>query len=279
MRRWGAKAAILALVTLVVLYPKPWLLATWFSRIGDLVHALDPAHPGLAPLEERVRASLSAKAPPEEVLRLVQQTVHERIPYGWDWDVWGVAEYLPTVDEALRMGREDCDGRAVVAASLLRRMGYDAWLVSDVLHMWVETPQGETMNPTGGDKTLVGRRQGTEAAGTQWNVTLGFAQNLARAASFGIAVFPLARELIILVTICLLALQPHSSLLRRLLGCALLGLALSLIRDAGRAAAMAGEFFDVAKAIAGFGLAIVGWLTLVIRGAGPPPRSAATLSE
>lgn len=268
--RWPLKLAVFTVVTAVVLYPKVWLLPVWLDRLGNMNSVLDPEDPRLATLEEQVRERLPAGAPASEALEAVQQTVYDHIPYAWDWDVWGVVEYLPTVAEVFEQGREDCDGRAVVAASLLRRMGHQAWLVSDLLHVWVETPYGELMSPTGGEKTLVGTQ-----TGTQTTVSPRLVRNLARGFSYGVAVFPLTRELIILTTLCVLTMQPWSSRWRRVAGCLLLWIALDTLRGAGQQAALAGQTRDIATTWVGVGLALAGWVVLAVRAGTPRPRSVA----
>jgi hypothetical protein len=181
-----------------------------------------------------------------------------------------VAEYLPTVAEVFEQGREDCDGRAVVAASLLRRMGYDAWLVSDLLHVWVETPEGETMSPTGGEKTFVGTD-----AGTQATVSMRILQNAGRGLVYGIAVFPLMRESIILALLCALTMQPWSSPWRRVAGCLLLWLALDTLRGSGQQATIPGHTRAIVSTWLGVLVAVVGWMVLAIRVGGPRVRSDA----
>ena len=183
-------------------------------------------------------------------------------------DVWGVVDYLPNTEEVLRAGREDCDGRAVVAASLLRRMGHEAWLASDLQHVWVVTPKGETMSPGKGEKTI---QAGPD--GTRLRMTTKMLGNLNRGITFGISVFPLTRQLIILAALCGLTMQPRSSVLRRCIGCLLMLAALAVLHDVGRTSA--GQ--EGAMVWVGWGLAAAGWLTLVIRAGGR--RSSATRSE
>ncbi len=272
--RCPLKVAVFLLVTALVLYPKLWLLPTAFARYRDMNSVLDSTHPQLVALQERVRDRLPPDAPMKETLQAVQQAVCERIPYAWDWEVWGVCEYLPTVDEVFEQGREDCDGRAVVAASLLKRMGYDAWLVSDLLHVWVQTPEGETMSPTGGEKTFVGTDAGTRAT-----ISIRMIGNLGRGLSYGIAVFPLIRELIILATLCALAMQPWSSPRRRVAGCLVLWVALEVLRHAGRQAAMDGRTLDVVGTWVGVTLAAAGCVILIVRAGRPRRRSAAAPLE
>jgi hypothetical protein len=272
--RWPLKFLLFAVATLLVLYPKVWLIPVALERLGDINALLDPQHPELGELEDDVLAELPPDAQASDILPAVQHAVCQRVPYAWDWEIWGVVEYVPTVAEVFERGREDCDGRAVVAASLLRRMGYDAWLVSDLLHVWVETPQGETMSPTGAEKTLVGTETGTEA-------TLSFelVRNLGRGLSYGVAVFPLTRELTLLAVLCALAIQPRSSGWRRVAGCLLLWIGLDLIRDAGCPAALHGRIGDVAAVWLGAFVMMSGWLVLVLRTTGRRRDFAATPAE
>lgn len=269
--RWPVKLAVFGLVLAGVLWPYPALLPAWISRLRDMNSLLDPAHPGLAPLEAETRALLAPTFTAPEALEAAQYVVHTRLPYAWDWDTWGVFDYWPTVDEALRLGREDCDGRAVVAASLLRRMGYEAHLVSDLLHVWVETPQGATMNPTSTERTIVSDERG----GTSVTVTAGLLRNLARGMAYGVAAFPLAREVVVLLAIVLLTLHPRLSWVRLGLGCVLLVGALGLLRAAGMGAALQSGGRDVLLSGLGAAAAPLGWLLLAIRAGGGRPHSAA----
>jgi len=271
--RKPVKLLVFAVGTGLVLYPKPWLLPTWVERIRNVDAMIEPDHPGLAAFETDVRAEIAPGADAASVLQTVQKVVYKRVPYAWDWDVWGVVEYLPTVSEVLEQGREDCDGRAVVAASLLRRMGYEAHLASDVLHMWVVTPQGETMSPTGGEKTFVGGPGGTQA-----RVSLNLLGNLARGLSYGVAAFPLVREAIILGLLALVTMHPWSSGWRRLSGVLLLWIALDTLRAAGISAALQRDWPSTWTCALGVALAVAGWLTLAIKDragrrapAGPAP--------
>lgn len=276
--RIPVKLAVLLVVTAAVMYPKPWLLPAEVRRLRNLNAVIDPADPGLEPLARRVRGQLPKDAGIDAVRAAVEQVVYEAIPYSWDWDTWGVVEYLPTVAEALRAGREDCDGRAVVAASLLRRLGYDAWLVSDILHMWVRTPEGDLMSPTSTRVTVEAPPPGA-AGRTRWHLNLDVVTNLVRGTAFGISVFPLTRELILLVTICLLSLHPAVPLRRRIAGCVMLAAALVLLRATGQHWAMRGGTLPAAGAMLGVLLVAAGWLVMAVRAAGRRPGCAPVPAE
>ncbi len=149
---------------------------------------------------------------PTAVQREVERFVYQKVQYQWDWETWGSADYMPTVGEMFTKASqspsgqvyEDCDGRAVVAASLMRRLGYQASLVTDLRHVWVKTPQGEWMG-LGGRTAVISTPQGNRVdLGTVW-------ANLPTSLSYGISVFPFWREVIILATAYLLLLHRRMS--------------------------------------------------------------------
>jgi hypothetical protein len=262
--RWCAKLVLFVVALLLVLYPRLWLLPPSIARLWDLNSVLDPAHPGLQPLAERVQALAPAPAPAEAVQDAVQQVVYEQVPYAFDWETWGVVEYLPTVEETLRAGREDCDGRAVIAASLLRRLGHDAWLVSDFKHTWVlardPATQAEArglMAPGAGGQSLIADETGTRAV-----LDRALFANLGRGLAFGISVFPLLREVLLLAVIAVLTLHPWSSRGQRLAGLALLVVALVAVRWAGAAPAGGAS---LALLWGGVVAAVAGWLFLAFK--------------
>ncbi len=217
--RLPLKWLIFAVVTFFVLFPNPRRFARHLSHIADLDAMVEPAAPQLAPWEDEVRRRLdkrrrsrpsSQEGPidPRAAHKELQRVVYDRVAYALDWDVWGAADYMPTVSEMFEQAaaaddgrmREDCDGRAVIAASLMRRLGYKSRIVTDLRHAWVPPPRGEWMGP-GRKKTIKSSRRGNE---TQWTTALS---NVPVSLSYGVAVFPLWREAIILATAILLMLH------------------------------------------------------------------------
>lgn len=240
--RWPLKATVLLGVVLLVLYPRPGLLLRNIDHWSRLDTLADPASPALDPLDENVRALLNGDpvgADPAIVLQTVQHVVVQELPYEWDWITWGVVDYIPTIEEALDAGREDCDGRAIVAAGLLRRYGFDARVMSDLSHVWVWTPQGSAMGhrETVSGATLVhSTPQGTRldwlAVFSIGGILVDWPLNLA----YGIQVFPIARELVLLITLWLLLLSRSTTRPRHdWLGLAFLLVALLGFRWAGSA--------------------------------------------
>jgi len=76
---------------------------------------------------------------------------------------------------------------------LLRAEDIHADLVADTRHMWVSTPLGETMNPLG---TPIIRNEGNRTQ-IDWAKLIDLGPP-----AFGISVFPLVREFIILLAAC-----------------------------------------------------------------------------
>jgi len=196
--RWPCKWMIFAIVYMVVCFPYPSLLIRHFRHLSNPNALIEPDAPALQPWVAELREALPADLDPSEVLEHVEGFVIRHVPYQWDWITWGVVDYLPTVTEVIEKGQEDCDGRAVVAASLLRALGYNAWLVTDFAHMWVATDYGETMGP-GRIKTVEVTEEGVRF---QWAGLF----ELPRATAYGVAVFPPERELILVAAAWLLLL-------------------------------------------------------------------------
>ncbi len=235
------KCCIFLAVTFVVLFPKPGQFLRHVGHSRNLDAMVEPDAPELAMWDaELERRLLDARGrredggdaakpvlrtlSPHETQREVQQFVYAKVKYDWDWNVWGSADYLPTVAEMFAMAAEredgqiyeDCDGRAVMAASLMRRLGYDSHLVTDLRHMWVKTSQGDWMGP-GRKETIVSTRDGNK-------IIVGTAlQNFMASLPYGIAVFPLWREIIILLAAYVLILHRRMSWRAAGLGGLLLG--------------------------------------------------------
>ncbi|MGD2108730.1 MAG: transglutaminase domain-containing protein [Phycisphaerae bacterium] len=198
--RLPIKWAIFGLTVLVVCFPYPTRLVSHIRHWQDPSALIDPNATVVESLVAELRPQLSGEATAREVLDQVERFVCRKVPYDWDWNTWGTADYLPTVEEVFESGREDCDGRAVVAASILKNLGYEAQLVSDFMHVWVKTDRGETMGP-GKQKALTATDEGLKL-----NVLA--LTSVPRSLAFGIAVFPLTRELIVAAVLWLLMRRP-----------------------------------------------------------------------
>lgn len=200
VRRRVIKCALLGVVVLAVMYPRPAMLARHLERLANLSGLVEPKAAGIAGLARRVQTLAGPKPQSRQVLRAVERVVYAAFPYQYDWDNWGVVNYLPTVEEVLARGRCDCKGHAVVAASVLARLGFAPRLVSDLSHVWVWTPEGETMGPkttASGHRLVdaddVGERLDMRAVVSRGGIGVDLPARL----GFGLHVFPPVRTAII----------------------------------------------------------------------------------
>lgn len=223
--RVPVKWMVFGLTVLAVCFPYPGRLLAHVRHWRDPNALIEPDAPAIQPFVDELRPRL-ADSPPRVVLQQVERFVCEKIEYAWDWDTWGTADYLPTVTEVIEAGKEDCDGRAVVAASLLQRFGFNAQLVTDFAHMWVKTDFGETMGP-GKKKAVIATERGLR-------FQLSALTELPRASAYGVAVFPLFRELIIVGVLWLLLLRRSGGTLASAIGLVCFVVGLALLRAGGR---------------------------------------------
>ena len=199
--RWPAKWALVALALFLVSFPNPLLFVRHVQHWQNPNAMIQADHPQLQPWVTELNEQLEPGTPPPEVLKTVQKFVYHKVPYRFDWETWGSADYLPTLAEVLEVGAEDCDGRAVVAASLLRNLGFKADLVTDFTHVWVKTDKGETMSP-GRRKSVIATRKGFLI---DWRAVT---RTLPRSLAYGISPFPLGRELVVLAVLWIVLLRP-----------------------------------------------------------------------
>lgn len=279
--RWPIKLVLAVAACALILFPKIWLLPVEIERIGNYELLIEPNNPLLAPLAAEVRDELATTqidTPAEEdgeavqrpitPLEAVQDVVYRHVPYGFDWDIWGVMQYTPTIDEVFAAGQEDCDGRAIVAASLLRRLGIQAWIVTDLQHCWVRTPDGDTMSPGKGEATLKQDAPG-ERTRVVWD--WGLVQNFARGTAWGIGAFPLTRLICFYLVFVALTVHPWSGINRRLFGAGIMLIALGLLREGG--VRMLADNVPNELVWSGLAAAVVGWLILAFKADVTPQRT------
>jgi hypothetical protein len=115
---------LVVLWVLLVLYPNPLRLAASVQRL---------ANPRVDP--EAVQ-TLAASLPPDPAA--IEEAVIESVPYSYDWEVYAMPWYFPTIDEVLAKGRGDCKARAIVLASVLEAKGIPYRINSSPMHVWVD---------------------------------------------------------------------------------------------------------------------------------------------
>ncbi len=144
------KLLLFLVVLVVVLFPHPVHLANQIRHLADTESLIQPGLPFIKEINREIDAALPPHPTPEQELKAVERFVYDAIPYAYDWHVWSNVDYWPTAAEVWEKRREDCDGRAVLSASILRARGFkDARIVANLSHAWVEA----------GGKGLMGAQQ------------------------------------------------------------------------------------------------------------------------
>jgi hypothetical protein len=198
------KWAVLGLVTLFALYPQSVFLVRQIQHLRNIEALIQPDLPEIAVSNREIDAKLNPEEMRKDELRAVERYVYEHIRYEYDWFNWGNVDYWPTAAEVLERKREDCDGQAVLAASILRARGFKtAHLVANLQHVWVAVDGSELMGPQK-DKNY--RRIGGKTVLTlpQWRTVL--------AGTSMICKFPALRSLLILAAALVLAYHPCRNL-------------------------------------------------------------------
>ncbi len=190
--RAGFKLLLFGLVTLAVLYPHPILLVKQVQHLADVESLIQPDMTSMTEINRDIDKLLPTNAMPQKEFQTVERYVYQKVKYQYDWYNWGNLDYWPTAAEVWERKREDCDGRAVLAASILRARGFkSARIVANLNHVWVAVDQDELMGPQA-DKNF--RREGDKVV-----LSLPAFKTLLDAAA-QLSKFPVLRSLIIFFT-------------------------------------------------------------------------------
>jgi hypothetical protein len=115
---------LLILWILLVLYPNPLNLVLSIQR----VFSLDVDPDAVEPMLEDFSSAPVA----------IEKIVLQKIPYRYDWEVYGMPWYFPTVEEVLEKGEGDCKARALVLASIFEAKNIPYRVNLSPIHVWVE---------------------------------------------------------------------------------------------------------------------------------------------
>ncbi|MBI2923205.1 MAG: transglutaminase family protein [Planctomycetes bacterium] len=145
--RASLRAAALAAGLLLLLFPHTGRLAREIAALTDPNALIAPDDPAVAALSVEVDAKMPAGLDGVHQVAWIEKFVQVRIAYAHDWTQWWNVDYWPTPSETVAAGREDCDGIAVLTASLLRRRGFKARLEGNIQHVWVAVEDQRILSP------------------------------------------------------------------------------------------------------------------------------------
>jgi hypothetical protein len=138
------KALLFAAIAVVVLNPN---LKRAAMQIRHTIHPerlVRPDFPALPLINAHLDEFIAASDPRYSEARLVAKYVLRQIRYVNDYKNWGNIEYWPTAAEVWNKQQEDCDGRAILATSILRSRGYGSTrLIVGLNHMWIMVDENE----------------------------------------------------------------------------------------------------------------------------------------
>lgn len=224
LKRVSLKLALLAGVVLFALYPNPVLLIRQVGHLLNMEALIQPDLPAMPDINRAIDQLIATNTPALTEFKAVERFVYRRITYQYDWHGWWNLDYWPTAAEVWERQREDCDGRAVLAASILRARGHaDARLVANLQHVWVAVGTNELMGPMV-DKNF--RREGGKLVdgklvGAKTVITLPSLKTLLDSLAMTCK-FPAWRVVLMLVTLLALVFHPAADTGRFAMLCAVL---------------------------------------------------------
>ncbi len=224
--RLSIKSAVFLLTLLFVLFPNPFLLVKQIAHFNEPEQCIQTDFDGVDAALRSID-SLAGEAPDSAaVLAAVEQFVYDHVTYSYDWHSWGCVDYWPPAEQVYKGGVEDCDGRAILAVSLLRAHGFrSAHLVGNANHMWAAVDTFEIMGP---------RAEATfnNADGVTTIALPGFNALLTSLAT-AMTVFPGSRVLLLSLVVLLLCLHSAATRMQLLSAVTLLLGGLYLLKDWG----------------------------------------------
>ncbi|MFM8469834.1 MAG: hypothetical protein ACKODH_07685 [Limisphaerales bacterium] len=224
LRRVGMKAVLFGAVVLFALYPNPVLLVRQIAHLLDTESLIQPDLPAMPEINRAIDQLIATNSLPLTEFKAVERFVYRRIQYQYDWHGWWNLDYWPTAAEVWERQREDCDGRAVLAVSILRARGYpEARLVANLQHVWVAVGTNELMGPMA-DKNF--RREGGKMVdgklvGARTVITLPQLKTLLDSLAMTCK-FPAWRVVLMLVTLLALLFHPAADSGRYAMLCAVM---------------------------------------------------------
>jgi hypothetical protein len=214
--RLAIKLVIFGGVLVVVLYPHPGLFFKQLHNYLDFESLIQPNFSEIGVINREIDAMLLPDATRENEFKVIQRYVYQHIRYEYDWKNWGNIDFWPTAEQVWERKKEDCDGQAILAVSILQSRGFEtAKLVGNIRHVWVAVDRQELMGP---DKEQTLRLEGGRITITRPSLEL-----ILNTTALYIADFPAIRNLILFFTFLLLCYHPCRNL-TRFLGMTTLGL-------------------------------------------------------
>jgi hypothetical protein len=128
-KRWKIALIVVAMLsfwTFIVCYPNPFIFIR--NSVRYLRFPIDPS----------VTEVIEVEVPDEPAE--IEKFVMALVEYQYDWENYGVPDYVSTARQAVARRRGDCEDRAAVLASLLEAKDISYDLKASLTHYWVDYP-------------------------------------------------------------------------------------------------------------------------------------------
>ena len=205
-KRIFVKIILLFFVVVVIHYPNPYLLIKQISHFTNVESLINEKLPDIDGINNSINERLKKDHTKKAKYYAVQQFVYRNIHYKDDWVNWLNIDYWPTADEVWERKEEDCDGRAVLAVSILRSRGFKtAQIVGNISHIWVRIDKSEIMGPRK-DKNFQTIITGKGKSKTK--ISKPDKNRMTKVFSYHIRKFPIARNILLIVLTLIIIIHP-----------------------------------------------------------------------
>ncbi len=208
IKRW--KRILLRCVLLFVVwagihFPNPVEVVTHLLHIANPEALIRPDLPDMERINRDVDAMIAESNGKLSEVRAVERYVLRNIHYKFDWESGWNLDYWPDAADVWQRRADDCDGRAVLAVSILRARGRkDARLAGNLIHIWAQTGSDEFMGPHKEKSIRVTEKtittpDGKKVTKKEYHVTPPSVKMLLRGFSFHMRHFPMTRLILLFV--------------------------------------------------------------------------------
>ncbi len=203
--RFAIKSTLFLVVLFFVLYPDPVKFVKQVNHIKNTDKLIKSNFKEMKNINKKINERLGKSYNLKEEFYAIQSFVYKNITYSYDWINWGVVDYWPAADEVWERKKEDCDGRAILAVSILRSRGFKkAELVGSFRHIWAVVGDSELMGPD--------TEKNIEKKDGKLKIVVPSYQLMIDDLAFTLSEFPKIRIFIILLFFLILIYHPSTNL-------------------------------------------------------------------
>ncbi|MBM3836198.1 MAG: transglutaminase domain-containing protein [Verrucomicrobia bacterium] len=144
LARGAVKVFLFGILAALVLNPNLRIAYKQLRHTFEPERLIQPAFPSMQQVNRKIDRMIHDHPTGHSEVKIVERFVYKSVRYVSDYENWNNVEYWPSAEEVWHRRQEDCDGRAILAVSILRSRGYhSAKLVVGLNHMWATVNENE----------------------------------------------------------------------------------------------------------------------------------------